>query len=257
MNTIFLPSQMRSRANAMRDEMLPEMTRHFDRWGHTSPCPLFVGRSNDVPSWEANIDTMLMFGDSRISLARNYIQNQFGLTKQVDVTLDVQPAGAGKIKISTITPDALPWTGVYFDGVPVTMTAIANPGYHFNHWLSPVLITVPDPNSSMTMNITSDDTFTAYFDVLENSFSVYPNPFSDQLTVNYTLPKSKQISIKVYDVIGRIITKPISDLTMQTEGVHSFIFDANDYALADGVYFIKIKTDDFSQTVKIIRTRTK
>jgi hypothetical protein len=29
------------------------------------------------------------------------------------------PPGAGKIKISTIIPDSLPWTGVYFDGNPV------------------------------------------------------------------------------------------------------------------------------------------
>lgn len=54
------------------------------------------------------------------------------MVAQVDVTLDVYPVGAGKIKISTIVPDSLPWTGVYFNGNPVKLTALPNPGYEFS-----------------------------------------------------------------------------------------------------------------------------
>jgi len=33
MNTIFLPSTMQQNIDVLHDEMLPEMTRHFNRWG--------------------------------------------------------------------------------------------------------------------------------------------------------------------------------------------------------------------------------
>ena len=62
--------------------------------------------------------------DSRPFYAFNQIRSQFSLVKQVDITLDVNPAGTGKIKLNTILPDSLPWIGTYFDGVPVTMTVL-------------------------------------------------------------------------------------------------------------------------------------
>jgi hypothetical protein len=65
----------------------------------------------------------------RTGQVRDDIQSNFALTAQVDVTLDVFPVGAGKIKISTIIPTTLPWTGVYFNGNPVQFTAIPNIGY--------------------------------------------------------------------------------------------------------------------------------
>lgn len=70
----------------------------------------------------------------RTTEVRNHIESNFNLVKQVDITLDVFPAGAGKIQISTVSPATYPWKGVYFDGVPVKITAIANPGYSFLHW---------------------------------------------------------------------------------------------------------------------------
>lgn len=137
MNTIFRSYKFKKKADDLHDEMLPEMARHFALWGSgsylPSPWNAFIGRSGDVPSWEANIDTMEQFMGSRPYYAFNYLQNQFSLVKQVDVTLDVSPAGAGTIKLNTIYPDSLPWTGIYMDGVPITMTATAKTGYTFSH----------------------------------------------------------------------------------------------------------------------------
>ena len=72
-------------------------------------------------------------------------------------------AGAGTIKISTVTPDALPWTGVYFDGNPVVIIATPNPGYAFVYWDANSIFTSPDFNASIELNIPTDETFRAVF----------------------------------------------------------------------------------------------
>jgi len=117
----------------------------------------------DSANWISKIGSMITFANQRPAYARNIVQNEFGLNAQVSLTLQVQPAGAGRIQISTITPESLPWTGVYFNGNPVTITAIPNPGYQFDHWRSNLVINQDNYNSELTLNFTGNDVITCYF----------------------------------------------------------------------------------------------
>jgi len=215
-----------------------------------------IGPSDNVPEWENEIDTIMLFAANRIGYARDQIQSQFGLTKQVDITLDVLPAGAGKIKISTITPESLPWTGIYFDGVPVTITAIANPGYEFKYWEANSNLAVNDSISSITLNVDTTDIFKAHFEILELGLDVFPNPFSNNITINFQLPKSMQVSLKLYSIIGQEVATIISPDTFHDEGSYSFTFDTNGLALAQGMYFIELKTKEFTKTIKLVRSKS-
>ncbi|HLC83261.1 MAG TPA: CotH kinase family protein [Bacteroidia bacterium] len=255
MNTIFLPSTMQQNADALHDEMLPEMSRHFNRWGGSFWGGL-IGPSDNVTEWENEIDTMMLFASTRIGFARDQIQSQFGLTKQVDVTLDVMPAGAGTIKISTITPESLPWTGVYFDGVPVTITAIANPGYEFKYWEANSNLSINDSLSSITLNIDTTDVFKAHFEMLELGLDVYPNPFNNNITINFQLPKSMQASLKLYSIMGQEVATIISPNTFHEEGSYSFTFNTDGLDMAQGMYFIELKTQEFTKTIKLIKAKT-
>lgn len=255
MNTIFLPSTMQQNADAMHDEMLPEMPRHFTRWGGSFWGGL-IGPSDNVLEWENEIDTMMLFATNRIGFARDQIQSQFSLTKQVDITLDVTPSGAGKIKISTITPESLPWSGVYFDGVPVTITAIPNPGYEFKYWEANSNLAINDSISSITLNVDTNDLFKAHFDMLEVGMDVFPNPFNNTITINYQLPKNMQVSIKLYSIIGQEVAEIVSANTFHTEGSHSIQFNTNGLSLAQGLYFIEMKTSDFTKTIKLVRAKS-
>ena len=161
-----------------------------------------------------------------------------------------------QIKISTITPESLPWTGVYFDGVPVTITAIANPGYEFKYWEANSNLATNDSIASITLNVDTNDVFTAHFDVLELGLDVYPNPFSDNITINFQLPESMQVSLKLYSVIGQEVATIISPNTFHEEGSYSFTFDTNSLSLASGMYFIELKTKEFTKTIKLIRAKT-
>ncbi|HNW89549.1 MAG TPA: CotH kinase family protein [Bacteroidales bacterium] len=156
-NTIYRPDNMNTMIYGMRDSIAAEMPRALSRW---------VGSGYGVTSmaeWHGQIDTVVEFANNRPFYARNYIQDLFTLNGQVDVTLDAYPAGAGKIKISTIYPESLPWTGVYFDSNPVKITAIPNPGFTFLNWQANISLPSGDTNRSITLNIANDDTFVAVF----------------------------------------------------------------------------------------------
>ena len=93
-NTIFLPSNVQQVAYMYRDTISTDMAYQF-AWG-----------SNNS-DWLSNIQSMLTFASQRPSNVRGQIQSEFGLSGQVTLTLQVQPAGAGRIEISTITPTSL------------------------------------------------------------------------------------------------------------------------------------------------------
>ncbi|MEI6766400.1 MAG: lamin tail domain-containing protein [Bacteroidota bacterium] len=156
-NTIFLPANMNQLINGMRDSIAAEMPRALLRWQGSG-----YG-SASMSEWYSNIDTVVEFVNNRPLYARNYIQDLFSLTGQVNVTLNTNPPGAGKIKISTVIPDSLPWTGVYFNGNPVTITAIPNPGYTFLNWQPNTSIPSGNTNQSITLNIAYSEPFVANF----------------------------------------------------------------------------------------------
>ncbi|MFI5204349.1 MAG: CotH kinase family protein, partial [Flavobacteriales bacterium] len=255
MNTIFLPANMHSRADAMHDEMFPEMARHFQLWGNSFVGWLgLIGRANDVPTWEIEIDSMLSFCDRRSYYARNYIQSQFGINSQVDVTLDVLPAGTGTIHLNTIDPTPMPWTGVYFDDVPVTMTATPESGYKFLYWTSEKSFTGNNTLQTLTINVDSNDTFTAHFAELGNFMTVYPNPFNNVLNIYYEIKEDEQVEISMYNALGQKVKNIVSPTSFQEEGYHELSIPFPDYGIKTGIYFVVFKSGEHTEVKRVIRT---
>lgn len=150
MNTIYRKDNFDGVLDRMKDTIAFDMVAHHDRWGKTY-------------DWDFQLfEDIKDFRDDRIVFARNEVENYFNLVDQVTLTLYVQPAGAGEIKISTIYPDTYPWSGVYFNGVPVNLEVIANPGYTFSHWTDDDGLIV-DASTNQLINFTSDNTITAHF----------------------------------------------------------------------------------------------
>lgn len=150
-NTIYLPANVHNEVLHYKDSMAYDMTAHFAKWG------------SNTSTWQSNISALETFANARPDKVRDQIKSQFSLTGKVTLTLNCSPAGSGRIEISTITPTTLPWSGVYFNGNPVTITAIPNPGYTFDHFRSNVVISSNNYNQSVTYNFTANDVITAYF----------------------------------------------------------------------------------------------
>ncbi len=79
-------------------------------------------------------------------------------------------------------------------------------------------------------------------------FQNFPNPVSSNTFINYQLPKSSFVTIKVFDFHGREIETLVNDY--QNEGNHSVQFNASN--LSNGVYFYKMEAEQYHDMKKLI-----
>jgi hypothetical protein len=189
MNTSYLFSRLSAVENEMFNQTAIEMPKEYQRWGDPNNI------SGQMDFFVNNHEVFLSELSIRTGIVRNHIQDKFSLTSQVDVTLDVFPAGAGKIKISTIIPDSLPWTGVYFNGNPVQLTAIPNPGYEFAYWDANAVLNAIDPNISINLNISESTLFKAVF----NTTNVFGQIAISELNYNSDSTRNSGDWIEFYN----------------------------------------------------------
>ena len=76
----------------------------------------------------------------------------------------------------------------------------------------------------------------------------YPNPFNPATVISYQLPVASNVSLKIYDALGKEVATLVS--TRQEAGGHSIAFNAN--TLSSGVYFYRLQTENFVQTKKMM-----
>jgi antitoxin component YwqK of YwqJK toxin-antitoxin module len=76
----------------------------------------------------------------------------------------------------------------------------------------------------------------------------YPNPFNPTTVINYQLPVTGDVTLKVYDVLGREVRTLVDG--RQTAGSHSIGFSAD--KLPSGVYFYSITAGAFHQVRKMV-----
>ena len=76
----------------------------------------------------------------------------------------------------------------------------------------------------------------------------YPNPFNPATTIKFALPKNDFISIKIYDVSGKLGKTLIDE--QKSAGYYSVNFDAS--LLSSGLYFYSISSPSFTESKKMI-----
>lgn len=76
----------------------------------------------------------------------------------------------------------------------------------------------------------------------------YPNPFNPSTTIVYSLPKTAQVLLQVYDVLGKEIATLIAQ--QQAPGEYRIPFSATN--LGSGLYFYKLQVDNASEVRKMI-----
>ncbi|MBU0691501.1 choice-of-anchor D domain-containing protein [bacterium] len=74
----------------------------------------------------------------------------------------------------------------------------------------------------------------------------YPNPFNPETTISFAIPKAEQVSVVVFNSIGQEVA--VLNNGRLDAGAHSFTFSGAD--LPSGLYFTRIESDGFSQTLK-------
>ena len=84
----------------------------------------------------------------------------------------------------------------------------------------------------------------ASYTLLQN----YPNPFNPSTTIQYKIPNSGLVTIKVYDVLGSKVKTLVNQY--QNMGSHEINFNADN--LSSGVYFYQLKVGNFISTKKML-----
>ncbi len=76
----------------------------------------------------------------------------------------------------------------------------------------------------------------------------FPNPFNPSTTISYEIPKEGFVSLKIYDVLGRLVKTLVNKIV--NSGDYNINFDASD--IASGIYFYRLQAGDFVQSKKMI-----
>jgi hypothetical protein len=79
----------------------------------------------------------------------------------------------------------------------------------------------------------------------------YPNPFNPETKINFAIKEKCDVSIVVYNSIGKQVAVLVSG--SKDAGYHSVMFNANEFA--SGVYFYRITAGKFVETKKMILLR--
>jgi L-ascorbate metabolism protein UlaG (beta-lactamase superfamily) len=79
----------------------------------------------------------------------------------------------------------------------------------------------------------------------------YPNPFNPSTKIDYTIPTSGFVSVKIYNAIGQEVASLVN--STQPAGTYSVEWQANDFP--SGVYFYRIETGECAATKKLILLR--
>jgi len=76
----------------------------------------------------------------------------------------------------------------------------------------------------------------------------YPNPFNSTTNIQFTLPKSGNVTVNIYNSLGQLIDTLVNECLR--EGLHSYQWNAKKYQ--HGIYSCKIKFDNQFSTIKMI-----
>jgi hypothetical protein len=81
----------------------------------------------------------------------------------------------------------------------------------------------------------------------------YPNPFNPSTKISWQLPVSSNVTLKVYDVLGREVVTLVDEY--RNTGSYNVEFTIENLELSSGIYFYQLKAGEFVETKKMILLR--
>jgi hypothetical protein len=81
----------------------------------------------------------------------------------------------------------------------------------------------------------------------------FPNPFNPETTIGYKVTASSNVSLKVYDVLGREVATLVNNY--HPAGTYKVAFNVDAHrgvSLQSGVYFYRMQTPNYTETKKML-----
>ncbi len=153
MNSVLRPDVTEGLIDEIAAVLRPAMPREIDRWGER---PFVVS----MQAWEDFLENWFKpFYAERPDHVRRHVVEQFELDGTAELVEEVAPEGGGGVHVNSLASRASGWSGTYFQGIPVSLSAEAAHGYAFAGWSGAADGT--DPSVSVTLG--GDTTAVALF----------------------------------------------------------------------------------------------
>jgi len=84
----------------------------------------------------------------------------------------------------------------------------------------------------------------------------YPNPFNPNTSIRFEVPRRSHVELSIYDVLGRKIRTLVNE--NMPAGKYSKLWDGKDELgnlVPSGIYFYRLKADNFDRTMKMVFVR--
>jgi len=75
----------------------------------------------------------------------------------------------------------------------------------------------------------------AHFRLLQN----YPNPFNPSTTISYQIPEASNVTLIVYDILGKEAAKLVNG--EKDAGTYNAQFSTSNLQLSSGIYFYRLE----------------
>lgn len=118
LNTNFKSERVVQIINTLADHISGEITRHRNRWG-------LNGES---------IDSLTTFAQDRPAYLRDHVRNFFDCGNNASLTIDASAGGSVQLNTLKLESSDLPFSGTYFEGNEIHLSAIPEPGFIFAGW---------------------------------------------------------------------------------------------------------------------------
>ncbi len=185
--------------------------------------------------------------------SNGYSTNLSGAVKQItiyDNSTSVTVIGNFDVVSHTATPFTSSGTWYdYFTGSPLSATSSTTlnlaPGEF--HIYTTTQYPVPD-TSVVTGIMDNHSNQIKTFELGQN----YPNPFNPSTIINYQLPKSGLVNLKIYDVLGREIETLVNKEEPAGSYTVQFNSTAKGISLPSGIYFYRLQSGSYIETKKMI-----
>lgn len=80
----------------------------------------------------------------------------------------------------------------------------------------------------------------------------YPNPFNPSTTIEFDIPARSQVTLRIYDLLGREVAALVTNETMSA-GSYTRQWNAANFS--SGIYFYRLQAGTFTETKKLVLLR--
>ncbi len=214
----------------------------------------FISNSFSSPD---QLDLTIYYGVSY--LIKNVDTLEFNITNIGDLItnkLEVKNIGFGILQVDSIninnhnvTTDTSNFILQHDEQINILVKYTPDGLHNPDNWLVLYSNSLTSPDSVyLKFNLLSS---VLDYSLLDNCYELkqnYPNPFNPTTNINYSIPKSGFVTLKVYDVLGNEVTALVNEEKLA--GRYNINFDGN--KLASGIYLYVLRTGDFVQSRKML-----